>query len=149
MTAMTPAQIRQEIDAYLSTFGGQQLRRGRHSVPLPGRPGLSVEVTCDVRGGTAFIMIDRLRGITLPNEGTEHNWITEHIYPFTRAWLAARRSKDASTPRPDAGMVSSTKVRAVEALEVLRLWIPQELRWKGRAAAEYLAELEALTSKGI
>lgn len=143
------SQIRKEVDAYLATLGGQRLRHGRHSVPLPGRPGLSVEVTCDVRGGTAFIMIDRLHGIALPNEGPELDWITEHVYPFAQAWLNSQTSNDAATPRPDAGMVASTKVRAVDALEVLRLWIPQELYWQDRAADDYLAELEALTSKGI
>lgn len=145
--AKTPAQNRRDIDTYLASFGGRRLRQGRHTAPLPGRPGMSIEVTCDVDGQTAFIMIDRLHGLALPNEGPELDWITEHVYPFTQAWLDSQTSTDAATPRPDAGMVASTKVRTVDALEVLRLWIPQELYWQDRAADDYLAELEALTPK--
>lgn len=129
-TTLTIAQIRKEARAYLTDHAGMGPADDHWWIPIDDPDRHSICVGFSIFGKTAHISVDRWRGVPLPKEDVEARWLETYIEPYSMQWLYWRNSRTESNTMPTAGMSSYTKVKADAALEVLHMWIPQEIQWQ-------------------
>lgn len=131
-TTLTPTQIRKEAAAYLTGLAGAGPLDSHWWIPIDGGNQHSICVGFSVYGRTrtAYIGVDRWRGVTLPRDDIEARWLETHIEPYSMQWLYWKNSRTESNTMPSAGICAYTKVKADDALEVLHMWIPQEIQWQ-------------------
>lgn len=136
---MNVQTIRLDIDRLARDMGGtrtsygQGCRRYVFTTPEARRGCLQLEV--HVRGSrTTEIGMERIRGWRVGEYADP--WLQENVWPYARRYFQQSRGGGFL---PTHGYYSGTTVLTSEALEVLRVWLPQELAWQVDEQRQYMA----------
>jgi len=137
-TTLSVPEVRREAETYLKSLGARRHSAISWAVRSTVHPRRELLVYLDIRGRrTTRLSMERHRGVNSPPAGLA--WMKANIWPYAYAHNARDRGGWNTLPgRP--GDYSGTQVLTGDLLDVLRLWVPQELHWQDTAASPREAE---------
>lgn len=137
MTAAHPTIVRHDIDKFARDMGGIGSTYGtgcrRYTFPTPGARRGFLQLEVHVRGTRSTeIGMERIRGWRVDEHADP--WLKENVWPYAHRYL---KHTGGAGFLPTHGYYSGTSVLTGEALDLVRLWLPQELAWQAEAQREH------------